>query len=166
MNGYKKLVRVMPNLCAFEGKSINAIYFNDAIDKKSKKSIDIIFRSIGSNIVFDEEIMIDRATAISGSGPAYVFYFMQALIEAALKLGLPEEESRKLVFATLEGSCVVAKKNIKNLNQLIKNVSSKGGTTEAAITSFAKNNFKNIIENGIKDAASRASEINDENSAS
>ena len=58
------------------------------------------------------------------------------------------------------------KKNIKNLNQLIKNVSSKGGTTEAAITSFAKNNFKNIIENGIKDAASRASEINDENSAS
>lgn len=166
MNGYKKLVRVMPNLCAFEGKSINAIYFNNAIDEKSKKTIDIIFKSIGSNIIFDEEIMIDRATAISGSGPAYVFYFMQALIEAALKLGLPEEESRKLVFGTLEGSCVVAKKNIDNLNQLIKNVSSKGGTTEAAITSFAKNNFKKIIENGIKDAANRASEINDENSAS
>ena len=101
----------MPNLNAFEGKSINAIYFDALIEPEDRKIIGSIFSTIGHNIFFDDESMIDQSTAISGSGPAYVFYLMQTFIEAANKIGLPLEESKKLVYETFAGMCATAKKS-------------------------------------------------------
>lgn len=163
LNGHQKLVRVMPNLNAFEGKSINAIYFDALIEPEDRKIIDSIFSSIGHNIVFDDESMIDQSTAVSGSGPAYVFYLMQSFIEAANKIGLPLEESKKLVYETFAGACATAKKNLDELDMLIENVSSKGGTTEAAIKTFDERNLKEIFNQAVKNAYSRALEINQEN---
>jgi pyrroline-5-carboxylate reductase len=107
--------------------------------------------------------MIDQSTAISGSGPAYVFYLMQSFIEAANKIGLPLEESKKLVYETFAGACATAKKNLDELDMLIENVSSKGGTTEAAIKTFDERNLKEIFNQAVKNAYSRALEINQEN---
>src|SRR6056300_1169567 len=138
LKGHQKLVRVMPNLNAFEGKSINTIYFDDLL-------------------------MIDQSTAISGSGPAYVFYLMQSFIEAATKIGLPLEDAKKLVYETFAGACATAKKNLDDLDKLIEHVSSKGGTTEAAIKSFDESNIKEIFNQAVKNAYNRALEINQEN---
>lgn len=153
----------MPNLNAFEGKSINTIYFDDLIESEDRKIIGSIFSSIGQNIIFDDELMIDQSTAISGSGPAYVFYLMQSFIEAATKIGLPLDDSKKLVYETFAGACATAKKNLDDLDKLIENVSSKGGTTEAAIKSFDESNIKEIFNQAVKNAYNRALEINQEN---
>jgi pyrroline-5-carboxylate reductase len=153
----------MPNLNAFEGKSINTIYFDDLIESEDRKIIGSIFSSIGQNIIFDDELMIDQSTAISGSGPAYVFYLMQSFIEAATKIGLPLEDAKKLVYETFAGACATAKKNLDDLDKLIENVSSKGGTTEAAIKSFDESNIKEIFNQAVKNAYNRALEINQEN---
>ena len=153
----------MPNLNAFEGKSINTIYFDDLIESEDRKIIGSIFSSIGQNIIFDDELMIDQSTAISGSGPAYVFYLMQSFIEAATKIGLPLEDAKKLVYETFAGACATAKKNLDDLDNLIENVSSKGGTTEAAIKSFDESNIKEIFNQAVKNAYNRALEINQEN---
>ena len=153
----------MPNLNAFEGKSINTIYFDDLIESEDRKIIGSIFSSIGQNIIFDDELMIDQSTAISGSGPAYVFYLMQSFIEAATKIGLPLEDAKKLVYETFAGACATAKKNLDDLDKLIENVSSKGGTTETAIKSFDESNIKEIFNQAIKNAYNRALEINQEN---
>ena len=163
LKGYQKLVRVMPNLNAFEGKSINTIYFDDLIESEDRKIIGSIFSSIGQNIIFDDELMIDQSTAISGSGPAYVFYLMQSFIEAATKIGLPLEDAKKLVYETFAGACATAKKNLDDLDKLIENVSSQGGTTEAAIKSFDESNIKEIFNQAVKNAYNRALEINQEN---
>ena len=153
----------MPNLNAFEGKSINAIYFDDLIESEDRKIIGSIFSSIGQNIIFDDELMIDQSTAISGSGPAYVFYLMQSCMEAATKIGLPLEDAKKLGYETFAGACATAKKNLDDLDKLIENVSSKGGTTEAAIKSFDESNIKEIFNQAVKNAYNRALEINQEN---
>ena len=153
----------MPNLNAFEGKSVNTIYFDDLIESEDRKTIGSIFSSIGQNIIFDDELMIDQSTAISGSGPAYVFYLMQSFIEAATKIGLPLEDAKKLVYETFAGACATAKKNLDDLDKLIENVSSKGGTTEAAIKSFDESNIKEIFNQAVKNAYNRALEINQEN---
>jgi len=107
--------------------------------------------------------MIDQSTAISGSGPAYVFYLMQSFIEAATKIGLPLDDSKKLVYETFACACATAKKNLDDLDRLIEDVSSKGGTTEAAIKSFDESNIKEIFNQAVKNAYNRALEINQEN---
>jgi pyrroline-5-carboxylate reductase len=162
LKGYKNLVRVMPNLCAFEGLSTNAIYPNNCVTENSVKIIDDIFKNIGSNIFFKEEKFIDLSTAISGSGPAYFFYFTQLLIESAKNIGLSDSEAKELVLKTFEGSYFVAKKNINQLNDLVKNVSSKGGTTEAAINIMKDNDLANTISKAINAATKRAKEIDDD----
>jgi pyrroline-5-carboxylate reductase len=162
LNGQKKLARVMPNLCAFEGLSTNAIFFNKHVSKESKKIINKIFSSIGTNILLNSEKLIDSATAISGSGPAYIFYFLMAMIEAAKNLGIPKKESQQLAYNTFLGSCNVAKKNLDNLDNLIKNVSSKGGTTEAALKIFNNDGFEKIIKKAVNQAATRAQELDKE----
>lgn len=159
LNGAKKIVRVMPNLCAFQAKSMNAIYAEKLIKAKCEKEVNNIFESIGINLWMQEESDINLATAISGSGPAYIFLFINELINSATKIGISKTEAKILVQQTLEGSLALANKNIDNLNELIKNVSSKGGTTEAAISSLNEDQFGKIIFSAISKAAHRAQEL-------
>jgi len=159
LKGYQKLVRVMPNLNAFEGKSINTIYFDDLIESEDRKIIGSIFSSIGQNIIFDDELMIDQSTAISGSGPAYVFYFLQIIIQAGEEIGLSSSESQKLALKMLQGSAQFAESNISDLETIILNVTSKGGTTEQALKYFKNHSFSKIIKGAINAAYTRAKEI-------
>lgn len=159
LKGAEKIVRVMPNLCAFQAKSMNAIYASRLIRASCEKEVDNIFESIGLNLWMQEESHINLATAISGSGPAYIFLFINELINSAIKIGIPKAEAKILIQQTLEGSVSLANKNIDNLNELIKNVSSKGGTTEAAINSLNEDQFGKIIFSAISKAANRAWEL-------
>lgn len=157
-NGNKiSVVRAMPNLPATIGQGITALFSSDKINKSS---VEKLFTAIGQVLWLKKEEQLDAVTAISGSGPAYVFSFMQELIAVARKLGLEEKAAKQLVLTTFAGSIELAKQSKDALPQLIKNVASKGGTTEAALGIFNYNNMlSEIISMAVQKAHSRAKEL-------
>ena len=124
------VVRAMPNMCAFVNQSITCLAFNPFVREKEK--IRSIFSGIGRVIEVEEE-QLDAVTAVSGSGPAYLFYFADAMINSAKKVGLKEDLAKDLVIQTLSGAVELlkAEKDL-SIEELICSVASKGGTTEAA----------------------------------
>ena len=121
-----------------------------------------MLEAFGLAIEVSSEEAIDAVTALSGSGPAYVFYFLEALIFGGQKLGLSVEQSRLLAIQTVLGSAQLAKQRASNLEELQilrANVTSKGGTTEKAIIFFEEKNFKEIIEKAMEAAFKRAKEL-------
>ena len=115
--------------------------------------------SIGKNLWLDNESKIDAVTAISGSGPAYVFYFLNSLIESGKKIGLSKEEAQFFAKETLIGSAIMSEDHINDLDTLIKSVSSKGGTTEQAINVMKNHQFDEIISIAVNEAFKRSKEI-------
>jgi pyrroline-5-carboxylate reductase len=153
------LVRAMPNLCAKKGASITGLFRfglnnNDVWGKEVSK----IFTSIGKVLWVDKESDLDSVTAISGSGPAYIYYIMNAMIDAAEELGLEKSVAQKLVAQTIIGAGETGK-NIDNLESEIIKVSSKGGTTEKAISIFKQKKLDTIIKQAIKAAHKRSKEL-------
>ena len=153
-----KLARVMPNFPALVGKGLSALYFSSDFSKKDKERVTAIFSSVGETIEIDESLM-DQVTAISGSGPAYFFYFVRSLISAATDIGLDGDIASKLVFSTMEGSSRMLSVEDKGPTELIKMVASKGGTTEAALELFEREGISDIITRGIEAALKRAAEL-------
>lgn len=152
------LVRVMPNLGAFVRKSVSALTFNDYVSDNNKKIAKQIFSSIG----YVHEVLendIDKITAVSGSGPAYIFYFMEAFMEGAEKLEVSSGNAEDLCLETLEGAFELLKIKKDSAKLLREKVTSKGGTTEAAIKTLNDNNFKSIVINALKAAFNRAKEL-------
>ncbi|MEI6730950.1 MAG: pyrroline-5-carboxylate reductase, partial [Pseudomonadota bacterium] len=128
------IIRTMPNTPAQVGKGITAIFAGDKVNSEQKQIVQSLMQAAGDTVWFDDESLIDSATAISGSGPAYVFLFLQSLVEAGVAQGLSEETARKLAISTLIGSGELAKNSLESLDKLRDNVTSKGGTTAAAIS--------------------------------
>ncbi|HRI26585.1 MAG TPA: pyrroline-5-carboxylate reductase [Chitinophagales bacterium] len=157
--GIKKVIRSMPNLPAQVGMGMTAFTAQEAVSRKELIEVQNLLSTTGRAIHFDDERMIDAATAISGSGPAYVYYFMKHMIEAAMKLGFTESQAELLVWQTFVGSMQLHNKNSFTCDDWIKRVSSKGGTTEAAVKVFESKGLGIGIEEGVLAAFKRAEEL-------
>ena len=138
---------------------MTALYCKDTLVQGYKNDAEDIFNTIGKVLWLNDESKIDAVTSISGSGPAYIFYFLDSLIEAGEKVGLDREEAELLAHETLLGSAIMSESYLDDLGTLVSNVSSKGGTTEQAINVLKNKNFKEIISQAVTSAFKRAVEI-------
>lgn len=157
--GIKKVVRTMPNLPAKVGKGVTSFTESKDVTKIELISIRNLLDTTGTSIHVDTENFIDASTGISGSGPAYVFYFMQSMLEAALKMGFSEYDSKVLVSNTFEGAVELFNQSDLSMEGWIDKVASKGGTTQAAIDSMEDNNVKQLIQDAAYAAFNRAIEL-------
>lgn len=152
-----KVVRLMPNLPTLINQGISGFYLNKNITKSESLELLDFLNKIGKNIEVKKEELINSITAISGSGPAYLFLFIKSMIESAIELGLDKKSAEKLVEQTIYGSAKIALLTDKDLETLIESVASKGGTTEAALKVLNKNNqFKKVISGAVKAAHKRS----------
>jgi pyrroline-5-carboxylate reductase len=153
-----KVIRVMPNIVSLVRESMSVLSYGKSLDSKSKKTVEYIFNCVGQTEHVEEKYM-DTVTALSGSGPAYIAYLLKFLIEASVEEGLSRKEAEKLTFQTAEGVIkLIRERNIK-LDELIKMVASKGGTTEAALDEFRKNKMDKIIKKAVKAASKRSKNL-------
>ena len=157
--GTNKVIRAMPNLPAQVGMGMTVFTSSDEVTRIELVMVQNLINTTGQSIYVNEESAIDASTAISGSGPAYVFYFMQAVIDSALKLGFTAPQAELLVSQTFKGAIDLYRKTNEDCATWIKKVSSKGGTTEAAIKSFTDDVIDKKITYGIEEAFNRAIEL-------
>jgi pyrroline-5-carboxylate reductase len=157
--GVKKVIRTMPNLPAQVGKGVTSYTESKAVSKVELIMVRNLIDTTGTSIHVNSEKFIDASTGISGSGPAYVFYFMQSMLEAALKMGFSPYDSKVLVSSTFEGAIELFNQNDISPKSWIDKVASKGGTTEAAIDSMEDNNVKELIKDAAYAAFDRAIEL-------
>lgn len=154
-----RIIRVMPNLCAKVNQSVSCWVKNKNVSDKDIKIFKKIFQSIGQETKLKNENLLDQVTAISGSGPAYVFYLAELLTKSAVKIGLDKKLAYKLVSQTLVGSSEYLKKSKESPKTLRQKVTSKGGTTEVAFNKIAESEFESIFLSAIKSAYKRAIEL-------
>jgi len=148
----------MPNTPAAIGLGMTGIYA-DQLPEESKKIVTDILSSSGATLWVESEAMLDVVTAISGSGPAYLFYFMECLQKSAQDAGLNEQESYLLVAQMIYGAANLAKQKETDFEQLRIAVTSKGGTTEKALQSLMEADFNHIINQAVTAATKRATQI-------
>jgi pyrroline-5-carboxylate reductase len=158
----ENIIRAMPNTPALIGKGITALYARPAVSSAGKTWVGNVAASMGDYLWLTEESQLDAVTAISGSGPAYVFYFLEAMTEAAVKMGLSAEQGRRLAVATFSGAAELAQRSDEPLELLRQRVTSKGGTTYAALTAMETANIKPNFIQAIQAAEKRAYELGDE----
>jgi pyrroline-5-carboxylate reductase len=157
--GISKIIRAMPNLPAQIGKGMTAFTSTDEVTRIELVMVQNLINTTGKSIYVSDERLIDAATAISGSGPAYVWFFMNALIEAARQLGFHDSEAELLVSQTFQGAIDLFHQSDFTCGEWIKKVASKGGTTEAALASFAQTALHQDILAGAEAAFARAREL-------
>ncbi len=162
LNGYSAVVRSMPNTPALIGQGITGMFAMAGVSSSQRAMADAIMNAVGSTLWLEEENLIDSVTAVSGSGPAYIFYFMEAMQQAAQEMGLNEEQSRQLTLATFVGGAQLAKQSSEPVSTLRERVTSKGGTTHAALTSMAQSDVKHAIVQAMKAAEGRSRELGEE----
>jgi pyrroline-5-carboxylate reductase len=162
VGGYGAIVRTMPNTPALIGQGITGMVAMAGVSDAQKAAADSILRAVGKTVWLDEEAQIDPVTAVSGSGPAYVFFFIEAMQQAALEMGLSAEQGRELAIATFTGAAQLAAQSSEPVEVLRQRVTSKGGTTYAAITSMEQAGVKEAIIAAMKAAAARGRELGDE----
>jgi pyrroline-5-carboxylate reductase len=162
LGGYGAIVRTMPNTPALIGMGITGMVAMDSVSEAQKAAADSIMKAVGSNVWLAHEGLIDPVTAVSGSGPAYVFYFIEAMQQAAQELGLSEAQGKELALATFAGAAQLALQSADPIAVLRERVTSKGGTTYAALQSMEQSGIKEAIGNAIKAAAARGKELGDE----
>lgn len=154
-----KVIRAMPNLPAQIGQGMTAFTSSEAVTRIELVMVQNLINTTGKTTYVETEEAIDAATAISGSGPAYVFYFIGAMIEAAQELGFSESQAELLVSQTFRGAADLYNKSDFNYQEWIDKVASKGGTTEAAIASFTENAVHQDIKAAARAAFDRAVEL-------
>ena len=154
--GHDRVVRVMPNTPAQVGAGMSVWTTTGAVGQEQKDIAQTILRAMGKDIYFSDEQYIDMATAISGSGPAYIFLIMEALIDAAVHIGLPREEAGKLVIQTVLGSARIAEESGKHLAQLRNMVTSPGGTTAEGLQCLEEGGMRAIIAQAVIAAYEKA----------
>ena len=158
-----KIVRVMPNTPALINQAMSGLFANANVDETNKNLAQNLLSSVGKILWLNDENQIDAITAISGSGPAYVFLFLEALQKAAQNMGFDNKQAELLALQTMLGAALLAKNNIDsgkdNFAQLLQKVTSKGGTTAAALDVFFKNNFENLVEKACQAAQQRSVEL-------
>jgi pyrroline-5-carboxylate reductase len=162
LGGYGAIVRCMPNTPALIGMGVTGMVAMAGVNAHQKTVADDIMRAVGATVWLDDEAKIDAVTALSGSGPAYVFYFIEAMQQAAEEMGLSAEQGTQLALATFTGASQLATRSTEPVSLLRERVTSKGGTTYAALTSMADSGVKAAIVKAVKAAAHRGKEMGDE----
>jgi pyrroline-5-carboxylate reductase len=162
LGGYGAIVRTMPNTPALIGQGITGMVATAGVSEGQKKVADQIMCAVGKTVWLDDESLLDPVTAVSGSGPAYVFFFLEAMQQAAQELGLTAEQGKQLALATFTGAAQLAAQADEPVEVLRQRVTSKGGTTYAAITSMEQSGVKQSIVEAIKAASARGRELGDE----
>jgi len=157
--GAKKIIRAMPNLPAQIGMGMSVFTSNDAVTRIELVMVQNLINTTGKSIYVEKEELIDASTAISGSGPAYVFFYMDAMMKAAIELGFKDSESALLVSQTFKGAVDLYNKHNFSCADWIDKVASRGGTTEAAINKFTALQLQENIKQGVHAAMNRAVEL-------
>jgi len=159
ISGKVKVVRAMPNMPGVIGKGITALTKGYYATDRDLRFAENIFKYLGVTMEIRKEGLINVVTALSGSGPAYIFFIINAILTAVKALQLDEKNANKLIYHTIVGAMELYKENNFDAYKLISRVASKGGTTEAALNVFKKNNLNKIVWDGIFAAFERAQEL-------
>lgn len=157
--GIQKVVRAMPNLPAQVGKGVTSFIPSKEVSRIELLTVESLLDTTGKSIKVSSENYIDASTGISGSGPAYVFYFMQSMMEAALKMGFSANDSKVLVSQTFDGAVELFNQSDLSPSSWMNKVASKGGTTRAALDSMEDNNVNELIKEAAYAAFDRAVEL-------
>ena len=163
-NGHEKIVRTMPNTPALVAQGITGV-FAPQLNATEQDWVNNILQSIGQIVWLNDESQIDAITAISGSGPAYVFYMMEQLTRDAEQLGFDPATAKQLVQATFAGAVALAGESTESISTLRERVTSKGGTTAAALAKFTESGLDQAIHAGVAACKARAEELAKELSA-
>lgn len=155
-------IRAMPNTPALIGQGITALFATSAVDTQGRERAGLICNAVGQSLWLSEEGLMDAVTALSGSGPAYVFAFLEALQAGGEKLGLSSAIARQLAYATLSGATALAQQSSDSPATLRAKVTSKGGTTAAALAVLENQQWQAILEKALEAAAKRGKELGDE----
>ena len=156
------IVRSMPNTPALVQSGATALYANANTSEDQRNIAESILRAVGIAIWVDDEALMDAVTALSGSGPAYFFLFMEAMQAAGQELGLPEKTARLLTLQTAFGAAKIALESSEDVTTLRERVTSPGGTTERAIQSLQGGDLNGLVRNALQAAAARSRELGDE----
>lgn len=159
LHGHQRIIRIMPNTPCQIGLGISGLFAPATMNGKDKAIAEKIMLTSGSVVWLDEESGINRIAGISGSGPAYVFYFLNALQQAAIQQGFSAQEAHQLSLGTFKGAVALAEKSGLEFNQLQKNVTSKGGTTFAATSVFDQHKLTDVVMDGVQASIVRAEEM-------
>lgn len=162
LGGKRAIVRAMPNTPALVQSGATGLFANRHVNKQQKDLAESILRAVGLTVWVEEEAQMDAVTAVSGSGPAYFFLVMEAMEQAGVKLGLPEETARLLTLQTAFGAARLALEIEEEPARLRRNVTSPGGTTEQAILALQDRQLEAIFEQALQAARDRARELADE----
>jgi pyrroline-5-carboxylate reductase len=162
LGGHRKIVRCMPNTPALIGAGIAALHALPEVSAEQRKTAQGILGAVGEVVWVDDERLLDPVTALSGSGPAYVFWFIEQLAASGEKLGLSKDISLKLALQTVLGAAKLAAQSDKAPAELRKQVTSKGGTTEAALKVFDEEKLAERILKALQAASRRGGELGDE----
>ncbi|MEO8858700.1 MAG: pyrroline-5-carboxylate reductase [Burkholderiaceae bacterium] len=158
----ERVVRAMPNTPALIGKGITALYARPGVSDDEQYQVGQIVRTTGEFLWVDHEEQLDAVTAISGSGPAYVFYFIEAMTDAGERMGLSRDQACKLAVSTFIGAAELARSSKEPPEILRQRVTSRGGTTHAAISSMDESQIKTLFERALQAAYLRAQELGKE----
>lgn len=152
----ERVIRAMPNTPALIGKGVAGLFARAGIDRSDRRTAERILASTGDVLWMEREELLDVVTALSGSGPAYVFYFIEAMTEAGVAMGLTTEQAHRIVVGTFTGAAELAAHSVESPAVLRNRVTSKGGTTHAAIARMESDCIKNSIAHAMYAAAHRA----------
>ena len=159
---HTRCVRAMPNTPALIGKGITGLFADAAVSTSDRALAQTICTAVGQTVWVSDEKLMDAVTAVSGSGPAYVFAFLEAMQSAGEKLGLDAKTARQLAYATLEGATQLAHNSDEHAGILRERVTSKGGTTAAALEVMKHHGWHEILEKAIDAASQRGKTMGDE----
>lgn len=162
LGGYSRIVRVMPNTPALVLAGISGLYAGPAASPADRAAAERILGAVGATVWMEREQDLDAVTAVSGSGPAYVFYFIEALEQAAAKLGLEKDAAHRLALETFAGAVKLAREAGEPPATLRDRVTSKGGTTERAVLALEAEGVKDAIARAVRAAAERSRELGEE----
>ncbi len=159
LGGHRKIVRCMPNTPALIGAGITGLYAAPEVEKNEREKAEMILRTVGEVVWMPEERLLDPVTAVSASGPAYVFWFIEQLAASAVKLGIQKDAALKMAKQTVLGSAMLASQSTESPETLRRNVTSKGGTTEAALKVFDEAKLAEHFARAVAAASKRGEEI-------
>ena len=162
LGGHELLARCMPNTPALIGEGVTGLYVSPKVIIDKRRLAVQVLEAVGEVVEVAEEALLDPVTAISGSGPAYVFYFIEAMQQAATELGLTPEQARVLSIKTFTGAAKLAANSTEDAASLRAKVTSKGGTTERALAQMTDDKVKEAIVRALKAANSRAIEMGEQ----
>jgi pyrroline-5-carboxylate reductase len=159
LGGYARMIRAMPNTPSLIGAGIAGLYAPAGVSDSEKKQAEAILGAVGATVWIEEEALLDAVTAVSASGPAYVFWFIEQLAAAGESLGLNPETSRKLALETVLGAAKLAAQSADAPAVLRERVTSKGGTTEAALKAFEEQKLAERFLRAVEAARDRGAEM-------